>query len=128
MRYHVLLPVHIAHLLISYVCVSKFLITCINFSLALLFLALYFSFSHPLFFSLCFLLALPTYIAHSNTFRPILEGESLERVERSVEQFLGEHGVGEQARAHLQDRGEQTDNWAYQYWFKVGGWMDGWMN
>ena len=45
-----------------------------------------------------------------------------------MEQFLGEHGVGEQARAHLQDRGEQTDNWAYQYWFKVGGWMDGWMD
>ena len=52
-------------------------------------------------------------------FRPILDGDNLERVERGVDRFLEEGGVGGRAHDHIVSRGEHADNWAYQYWLKV---------
>ena len=52
-------------------------------------------------------------------FRPILNEPDLEKVKAEVEEWMKEGGVGEKVHAHLHQKREELDNWAYQYWLRV---------
>ncbi|XP_023326826.1 LOW QUALITY PROTEIN: choline O-acetyltransferase-like [Eurytemora carolleeae] len=50
--------------------------------------------------------------------KPILNEADLEKVKAEVEEWMKEGGVGEKVHAHLHQKREELDNWAYQYWLR----------
>jgi Choline/Carnitine o-acyltransferase len=48
-----------------------------------------------------------------------MEDDEYSQAEAIVKEFGCEGGVGEAAQRLLEQRREDTDNWAYDYWLKV---------